>query len=200
MKEMWNQRYESEEYAYGTAPNMFFKDKIASISPGRLLLPAEGEGRNAVFAAALGWDVTAFDFSEQAERKARKLAEQNGVQIKYFVGDITSSHFDSQTYDAAGLIYAHISPEFRERVHLEIMNSLKPGGYIILEAFNKNQIGYNSGGPKNIEMLYSAEMLIKDFKALDILILEELTVHLSQGSFHQGESAIIRLFGRKRKS
>jgi hypothetical protein len=105
--------------------------------------------------------------------------------------------FENDSFDAAALIYAHISPEFRKMVHQKIMRSLKPGGYLILEGFNKNQVNNSSGGPKSVEMLYSVPMLEDDFKGLEISLLEEITENLDQGSFHQGEAAIIRLFGRK---
>ena len=197
MKEMWNQRFSGEEYVYGSLPNRFFKEKIEGLHPGRLFLPAEGEGRNAVFAAGLGWKVSAMDFSEQAKIKALKLADTHSVQLDYIVGDITSMEFENDSFDAAALIYAHISPEFRKMVHQKIMRSLKPGGYLILEGFNKNQVNNSSGGPKSVEMLYSIPMLEDDFKGLEIGLLEEITENLDQGSFHQGEAAIIRLFGRK---
>ena len=200
MKEMWDQRYAGEEYVYGTLPNLFFKEKIEGISPGKLILPAEGEGRNAVFAAGLGWQVTAVDFSEEAKKKALKLAGLNDVALTYNVDDFTRMDFGKELYDAAGLIYAHISPDHRQEVHRKIARSLKPGGYLILEAFNKNQINNSSGGPKSLEMLYSITMLLDDFKDLDILHLEENNVVLDQGGFHQGDAAIIRFYGQKRKN
>jgi len=198
MKEMWNQRYAGDEYAYGTLPNLFFKEKLEGLHPGKLLLPAEGEGRNAVFAAQLGWRVTAVDFSEQAKVKALRLAKMNNVHLDYNVGDITTMDFGEEVFDAAALVYAHLAPGLREMVHQRIVRSLKPGGFLILEAFNTRQIMNSSGGPKSAEMLYTIPLLKDDFKELDQLLLEEDTLWLDQGSFHQGESAIIRLFGRKK--
>lgn len=200
MKEMWDQRYAGEEYVYGTLPNQFFKDKIEGINPGKLILPAEGEGRNAVYAARLGWQVTAMDFSKEANKKALKLAAREGVSFTYTVDDFTKMDFGIELYDAAALIYAHIHPDHRQEVHKRIARSLKPGGYLILEAFNKNQINNSSGGPKSLEMLYSITMLLDDFKDLDILHLEENNVVLDQGGFHQGDAAIIRFYGQKRKN
>jgi SAM-dependent methyltransferase len=197
MKEMWDQRFAGEEYAYGIQPNVFFKEKITGLKPGRLLLPAEGEGRNAVFAAGLGWQVTAVDFSEQARVKAINLAQKSGVNIEYTIGDLVTFDFSKEVYDAVALIYAHLHQDFRKEVHQKIINSLKPGGYIIFEAFNKNQINKNSGGPKSLEMLYSTSMLQDDFKGLEFIVLEEANIILEQGVYHQGESDIIRLFARK---
>ena len=198
MKEMWNQRYAGEEYAYGTLPNQFFKEKLEGLHPGKLLLPAEGEGQNAVFAASLGWQVKAVDFSEQAKVKALKLAELNNVHLDYSVGDITTLDFGEEVFDAAAIIYAHLAPELRKMVHQRIICSIKPGGYLILEAFNTKQINNSSGGPKSVDMLYTIPLLKEDFKELDLFLLEEDTIWLDQGSFHQGEAAIIRLFGRKK--
>jgi len=197
MNEMWDQRYAGEEYVYGTLPNVFFKEKIEGLHPGKLLLPAEGEGRNAVFAASLGWQVKAIDFSRQARIKALKLAELRGIQLDYTIEDLTTIDFGTELHDAAGLIYFHLSPEFRKTVHQRIMKSIRPGGYIILEAFNINQTRNSSGGPSQVEMLFSIPMLQDDFIGMDILLLEETTVNLDQGSGHQGEAAIIRFFARK---
>jgi len=197
MKEMWDQRFSSEEYVYGTEPNLFFKEKLEVLHPGKLLLPAEGEGRNAVFAAQQGWQVIAVDYSEQARIKALKLAGMNNVQIDYIVSDMTNMYFDKEVFDAAALVCFHLMPELRKIVHAKIISSLKPGGYIILEAFNTKQIKNSSGGPKSVEMLYSIPVLKNDFHELDILSLEETTSNLDQGDFHNGEAEIIRLFGRK---
>jgi SAM-dependent methyltransferase len=197
MKEMWDQRYSGEEYVYGTQPNLFFKEKIMQLPPAKLFLPAEGEGRNAVFAAGLGWQVAAMDYSEQAKIKALRLAEAQSVVIDYTVGDFTLMEFEKEHFDAIGLIYAHIDPRFRKKVHQGLVKSLRPGGYFILEAFNKKQLMNSSGGPKSVEMLYSIPMLKNDFEELEIILLEEVSERLDQGGYHQGEAAIIRLFGRK---
>jgi SAM-dependent methyltransferase len=197
MKEIWDQRFSGDEYVYGIMPNLFFKEKIEGLHPGRLLLPAEGEGRNAVFAARLGWQVTAYDYSEMARKKALKLAQISHVQINYLLSDISAAQFGENIYDAAGLIYAHLSPDIRKIVHQRIVSSLKPGGYLILEAFNTRQIRNQTGGPKSLEMLYTIPMLIDDFSEIEIMTIDENIINLDHGSLHQGEADIIRLFGRK---
>jgi SAM-dependent methyltransferase len=197
MKEMWDQRYSGEEYVYGTLPNLYFSEKIKALPPGKLLLPAEGEGRNAVFAAGLGWQVTAVDYSEEAKKKAMKLAENLSVNIGYIVDDLAGFDFGKEVYDAVALVYAHFTPEYRNRIHRRIVSCLKPGGMLILEAFNPDQLKNNSGGPKSIEMLYTIPMLEDDFKELTILQLEETSIDLDQGDYHQGNAAIIRLLARK---
>jgi SAM-dependent methyltransferase len=197
MKEMWDQRFSGEEYVYGTEPNVFFKKQIQLLKPGKLLLPAEGEGRNAVFAAGLGWKVQAVDISDQGKAKALKLASAACVSIDYSVGDMAAYDFGENVYDAAALIYAHMASEFRQKVHQKIVKSLKPGGYIILEGFTKRQIDNTSGGPKTLDMLYSIELLKEDFQTIEIELLEEVEEYLEQGVFHKGISAMIRLFGKK---
>lgn len=197
MKENWNERFASAEYIYGTLPNTYFKEKLSSMAPGKLLLPAEGEGRNAVFAALSGWQVTAMDFSDQARIKAMKLAESNGVTVDYIVEDMSSLDFGQDKYDAAALIYAHMPPETRQNVHRRIVKSLKPGGYVIMEAFSKKQIRNTTGGPKTEELLYTVDILRDDFEGLEIFQLEEVSDLNNQGIMHRGRADMIRLFARK---
>ena len=83
MKDFWNDRYGRAEYAYGKEPNVFFKEQLDQLQPGKILLPAEGEGRNAVYAAEKGWQASAYDWSENAYKKAMQLAEEKKVNIDY---------------------------------------------------------------------------------------------------------------------
>ena len=115
-KEFWNQRYGANENVYGYEPNEFFKEQIDKLTPGTLLLPADGEGRNGVYAATKGWDVTAFDFSEVARNKALEFAGKMNVEIDYTVADINSYPFPRQ-FDVIALIYIHLDPPTRERFH-----------------------------------------------------------------------------------
>ena len=104
MKEMWDQRFSAEDYYYGKDPNLYFKDKVDSLPPGRILLPAEGEGRNGVYAAIKGWSVTAVDFSVEGRRKALNLAKEENVRLEYLVGDITETDFGAEQFDAVGIV------------------------------------------------------------------------------------------------
>ncbi len=198
MKELWDQRFAGEEYVYGIHPNVYFKEKIEGLEPGKLLLPAEGEGRNAVFAAGMGWQVTAIDYSEQARIKAIKLAEQNNVRFEYLVMDMINTDIPEDYYNAAGLFYFHLTADEREKVHRKVMKSLKKGAFLILEAFHVRQLKNISGGPKSKEMLFTGEMLENDFRGLEFLEFEELKIELDQGLMHRGEAEIIRLFGVKK--
>ena len=197
MKNFWDNRYLSKEYVYGIKPNEFFASEIKNLQPGKLLLPAEGEGRNAVFAAGLGWDVTAFDFSSFAIEKARKLAEKKGVKINYFLSDIDSMSFESDYFDCISLIFVHTPEDKRHTFHRNLIKFLKKGGRVILEGFSKEQIKKSSGGPKKIEMLFSQEQISEDFSELNSLRILEENIVLNEGVFHQGTASVIRLTGVK---
>ena len=194
----WDVRYSSEEYVYGREPNQFFKEQIDKIAvPGKLLLPGEGEGRNAVYAAKLGWQVDAFDQSIKAQEKALKLAEKYKVNINYSVTDLSSFSPDKNIYKAAAVIFVHLSPVERVELHKKLISSLTRGGIIILELFSKNQLGKESGGPQDISMLSSVEEIHNDFKDLKILLLEEKNLYLNEGDKHSGEASVVRFVGEK---
>lgn len=202
MKEFWNERYGQSAYVYGEAPNVFFKEQIDLLSPGKLLMPADGEGRNGVYAATLGWDVTSFDLSEEGQRKALALAKKNQVHITYEVGALEELEFDPEAFDAIGLFYAHFSPEVRTSYHHRLAGYLKKGGCVILEAFSKNheafqKINPTAGGPKAPNILFSLDQIANDFKAFEILKLKEEVIELDEGLFHQGAASVIRFVGKK---
>lgn len=197
MKAFWNERYAAPEYAYGVQPNEYFKQELEKHAPGKLLMPAEGEGRNAVFAATLGWEVTAFDSSISGQAKALQLAEEKQVTIDYQVLDAFEVDFPEDSFDAIGLIYVHLPADFRQTFHRRILSWLKPGGQLILEGFGKEQMHYQSGGPRNPDMLFSVEMLQEDFASLKNLEITETLTELREGLYHVGEAAVIRVTGKK---
>jgi len=198
--DFWNDRYSSDEYVYGTEPNQFFKEQIQKINvSGRLLLPGEGEGRNAVFAAKLGWNVDAFDQSSVAKMKAETLAKLNNVKINYSNVDLGKFVPQKKFYDCAAIIFVHLPPEIRSGFHSKIIESLKPNGKIILELFSKNQFGKNSGGPKNLDMLSTIEEIKNDFKGLKTIVLSKENINLEEGAKHSGEASVIRYVGQKEK-
>lgn len=192
---MWDKRYAQSEYVYGLEPNVFFKETIDKLEPGKILLPAEGEGRNAVYAAVRGWDVVAFDSSVEAQKKALKLAKKNNVQIEYQQATYAQFQYKENTFDAIVLIFAH-APQ-RSQYHRNLLRFLKPGGILILEGFTKEQINKKTGGPQSVELLFSKEELLTDFQSLKNIRLEEKEVFLSEGMFHNGLASVIRLTGIK---
>jgi SAM-dependent methyltransferase len=197
MKAFWDERYSSEDYIYGTEPNLFFKQEITKLEPGKILLPAEGEGRNAVFAAKLGWKVVAFDSSKEAIKKAMKLAKDEGVTFDYLESDLSKMNLSSNYFDCIGLIYVHLPPETRASIHSQLLEYLKPAGKLIVECFSKKQIKNLSGGPKSLEMLYSADLLESDFNKMNKVTITEESINLQEGRFHSGKADVIRLIATK---
>jgi len=202
MKEFWNERYSATEYAYGIAPNEFYAGVLEGLKPGKILFPAEGEGRNAVYAAEAGWEVFAFDLSEEGKKKADLLAASKGVNLYYQTGNLSDITYPSESFDALVLIFAHFPALVRESFHRKLLTFLKPEGLLILEGFSKDHLKFSSinplaGGPKDPAMLFSEEELRSDFQEMDILSLEEKEVELKEGLYHSGKSAVIRLVVRK---
>jgi SAM-dependent methyltransferase len=193
---LWNIRYAENDIVYGHQPNRFFKDFIDTHKPGSILLPAEGEGRNAIYAASKGWEVDAFDFSEEAQRKAIALSRSKNVSINYWIQDI-QKFASTKKYDAVGLIYVHLGKDVRQSFHLQILNSIRSGGYLVLEAFAKEQIEFSSGGPKDISLLYDAPTICQDFPFLHVLFCGQREIELNEGNFHKGSAAVLQLIGQK---
>lgn len=202
MKEFWNQRYEQKEFAYGEEPNEFIKEKLPLFKKGKILFPADGEGRNAVFAAQLGWDVFAFDFSEKGKEKADLLAKAKGVKIDFTVQSFMSENYEPAFFDIIGLTFVHFLPQIKTAMHKRLDSYLKIGGHIILEAFSRDHIALSkinpaAGGPQNIDMMYSIEDIKQDFQNYEIIELNETKTILKEGSFHDGQSSVIRFVGKK---
>ena len=194
---LWNERYKQSGYVYGTEPNLFFREQLAKLTPGRILLPCEGEGRNAVYAAQMGWKVDAFDFSEQARKKALQLAGNYEVSINYALQMVEEFEPWPDYYDVIALIYAHFLPDIRKTFHQKLVESLKPGGILLLEAFHKEQIRNTSGGPRDREMLYNETMLAEDFGCLQIFLLDKYSLNIEEGDYHKGKADIVRLVAQK---
>lgn len=193
----WNERYSSIGFVYGTEPNTFFKDELDKLKAGNILLLGEGEGRNAVYAAVKGWNVDAVDFSTIAKEKALKLAEENSVSINYEITDLSEYKPKSSYYNAAAIIFLHLNPKIRSDVHSKVVDSLIPGGTLIIEVYEKEQLGKDSGWPKNIDMLYSKEELKDDFKKMKIIVLGKEIITLNESEQHAGEAVVLRLIGIK---
>lgn len=194
----WDKRYSSTEFVYGREPNIFFKEELLKLTPGKLLMIGEGEGRNAVFAAKHGWEVDAVDFSTIAKEKAMKLAEKNKVSIRYDVCELTQYNFRQNHYDAVANIFLHLDITSRQIIYPESIVSLKKKGVLLLEVFHKEQLGRNTGGPQNSEMLYSEEELNEYFKSMQIQFLEKKIINLEEGDHHKGEVAVIRLIALRK--
>ena len=198
MKELWEERYLVPEYVYGTDPNGWFKLFIDTHSPGKILMPAEGEGRNAVYAASKGWQVSAFDLTDAGRHKAMKLAAREGVSIEYVTGDALSLLYPKNHFDALGIIFMHLPEELRRRIFQRLTGFVKPGGFVVLECFDKKHFGNTKSGPKTIDLLYSPEQLKEDFSGIEMLSFEETSYEIDEGPLHRGPAEVIRILGKKK--
>ncbi len=198
----WNERYKQPEYAYGTEPNVFFQHELEKLPLGKILLPAEGEGRNAVFAAKLGWIVHAFDISIEGKNKALLLANHQKVTLDYQIGEITQLNYSPESFDVIGIIYNHYPTLLKKQYFPKFHQLIKKGGWVIMEVFSKNHLQYNSknpkvGGPKEFDLLYSLDEVKSFFTNYEMLLLEETEVELNEGIYHVGKGSVIRLVAKK---
>ncbi len=195
MKHFWNKRYAQQEYVYGKEPNEFFRHHLGQLPVGKLLLPAEGEGRNAVFAASLGWEVYAFDYSEEGRRKALELAAEKKVVIDYSLAHYHDALYEENTFDAVALIYAH-SPQWQTD-YQRMISFLKPGGRLLIEIFNKKQLANTSGGPKDALMLPDASEIKNALLDMSEINAWEETIHLDESPHHKGKAEVSRCIAVK---
>lgn len=198
MSSFWNERYSQKEYVYGEEPNVFFAEQIDRLQAGTIILPCEGEGRNAVFAASKGWEVNAFDTSVAGKSKALQLANRQNVRLGYTIEDAVKVAYPIYSADVVAFIYAHFPETIRKQIHRKAIGWLKLGGRIILEVFNPLQLQNTSGGPKDVSMLYTKEMLLEDFAELEIELLETTQIELKEGKYHDGKADVIRFVGVKK--
>lgn len=201
--EKWNQNFSHPDYVYGKAPNVFLKQELDKLAPQTILFAAEGEGRNAVYAAQRGWKVSAFDISTAGRQKALRLAAENGVALDYVVGELPDLDFADESFVAIALIYAHFPANIKSAYHKILAQKLKKGGVVIFEAFSKKHLEYRSrnpavGGPSNAESLFSAQEIRSDFQDFDVQVLEEKTISLNEGFLHNGTGSVIRFVGVKK--
>lgn len=199
----WEERYAQEEYIYGKEPNAFLKEVLPTLKAGKILFPAEGEGRNAVFAAKNGWDVSAFDASAEGKKKALALAEQHGTQIDYQVSTLEDVDYPMHSFDALALVFAHFPENYRKDYHQKLVTYIKPNGTLIIEGFSKSHSRFQAsnpqaGGPKDLSMLYDLETLKSDFEDFEFLEAYETEVKLSEGEHHVGLSSVVRIVAVKK--
>lgn len=197
MKEFWNEKFSQSPNLYGEGPNKFLENELANLSPATLLLPGEGEGRNAIFAAKSKWKVTAIDQSEIAQNHALQKAKALDLKINYIVGDILNIDLEKEKFDVLALIYFHLPLNNQMVIHHKLLHSLKKGGVLLIEGFGKKQLEFNSGGPKSIEMLYDLNSLQASFPNVVWQEKFEGIISLDEGKGHKGDAHVIRLKGIK---
>jgi len=194
---MWDERYADEEYVYGTEPNDFLKEHVERLPGGKVLSLCEGEGRNAVFLAGKGYEVTGVDSSSVGLAKAQRLAEKQGVHISTQLADMGDFHIEPESWDGVVSIFCHIPAGMRAELHRQIVAGLKPGGVLILEAYTPAQIALGTGGPKMTELTMTADQLRQELEGLEFEIIEELERDVVEGKFHSGRGAVVQVLARK---
>lgn len=194
---MWDERYGSEEYVYGKDPNEFLANAVENIPKGKVLCVAEGEGRNAVFLAEQGYEVTAVDASSVGLAKARKLAEERGVNITTIVSDLADFNIDPDSWDGVVSIFAHVPPLLRKQLHSKIVKGLRPGGVLVLESYRPDQLKYKTGGPPTAEFMMTLEGLEEELTGLAFEYAVELDRDVIEGKFHTGKGAVVQIIGKK---
>jgi cyclopropane fatty-acyl-phospholipid synthase-like methyltransferase len=198
-KDFWDGRYAAEGYLFGTEPNRCLVAQAHHLKAGQSVLSiADGEGRNGVWLAQQGLDVTAFDVSPVAVAKARRLAELRGVSVRFEVSDVESWEWGAERWDAIVAVFIQFAaPPLRERIFARVREALKPGGTLLLHGYTPQQIEYKTGGPPHAENMYTEALLRQAFGDFELLRLAEYEDELGEGSGHSGRSAVIDLVARK---
>lgn len=189
---MWDKEFDTETYVYGKDPNEFLRDNYEALPKGKILCLAEGEGRNAVFLAKKGFDVTAVDLSQVGLNKAEKLAKESGVHIKTVCEDLATFNLGKACWDGIVSISCHLPPEIRAPLYQKIASSLKENGVFLIEGYTPEQLNYNSGGPPVAEMMISANILTNELSGLSFHILKELERNVCEGINHTGLASVVQ--------
>ena len=194
----WNERYGNPGQSYGTEPNDFLRLNFAGLPKGRVLSLCEGEGRNAVFLARNGYEVLAVDGSYVGLQNAENLAIQRGVKIKTEVADLADYKIQPDYWDAVVLIFAHLPRLIRERIHQQAVLGLRGGGVLLLESFGPGQLAYNTGGPKQLDLLPSLEQLQSELQGLEFTVAREIQRDIHEGIHHTGHAEVVQIIGRRK--
>jgi cyclopropane fatty-acyl-phospholipid synthase-like methyltransferase len=196
----WNERFKSEDYIYGTQPNVFIADMHKKLQlSGDALAIAEGEGRNAVFLAEQGMNVTTWDYAQSGLEKTQKLATKKGVTINTELVDLNEANWDKEKWDEIICVFGHFPENLREKTLNGIKGAVKPEGHFITEVYSPYQLPYKSGGPKEDSLLYKPEEFLKMFSDWKIIHFFMGEVMRDEGEFHKGLSHVIQFVGQKRK-
>jgi cyclopropane fatty-acyl-phospholipid synthase-like methyltransferase len=197
--ERWETRFRAPGYAFGKEPNAFLKSQAHRLPRrGAALSVADGEGRNGVWLAEQGLDVTTIDFSPTGVEKARALAAERGVKLRVELADVTTWQWPHDAYDViAGIFIQFVTPTERERLFAGMKRALKPGGMLILQGYRPEQLKYRTGGPQNVEQLYTRALLQSAFGDMAEIEIDEHDSTISEGTSHVGMSALIDLVAKK---
>jgi cyclopropane fatty-acyl-phospholipid synthase-like methyltransferase len=196
---MWDERFSQDQPVYGEAPNGFLQTQAFRLKPGmKVFVPGDGYGRNGIWLARQGLQVHTLDLSPVGVERARKTAQSAGVSMTIEIGDLSTWTWPVGKFDAVVSIFLHLPPEVRAKIHGSMLHALKPGGIVILEAFTPAQLQHTSGGPKQVELLYTAELLRQDFAGAKAVQLEEKEIQLDEGHMHRGPASVVSGIFRKK--
>jgi len=193
----WNERYSADVLPYGTEPNDFVAEQAGLIPPGPVLCLAEGYGRNALWLAARGHAVTAMEQSPVAIARGRTLAAERGVAVTFVQADLADYDMGEGRWSGIVSTYAHVPPALRRDVHARVVRALAPGGVLILEAYSPAQLGHSTGGPKEVELLMSADVLREELAGLELPVAHDVERLVHEGPKHTGRAAVVQVVGRK---
>ncbi|PUE50925.1 SAM-dependent methyltransferase [Limnohabitans sp. 2KL-1] len=194
----WNQRFNTEHYVFGEAPNAYLQAQAAHLVPGTALALADGEGRNGVWLARQGLQVDAFDFSDNALRKAQALASKHQVTVNMVCSDWQSFDWQAAHYDnIVGIFFQFATPAERTQLFHRMDTSLKPGGTLIIQGYTPRQLDFNTGGPGKLAHMYDETLMLDAFGHLDILDLRTYEADITEGTGHKGMSGLLGLTARK---
>ncbi|HUZ42318.1 MAG TPA: class I SAM-dependent methyltransferase [Acidimicrobiales bacterium] len=194
---MWEQRFAGETYFYGTEPNEFLRTSLSKLPKGAAMCLAEGEGRNAVFLAESGYQVSSVDLTQTGVDKTMRLAEERGVKVNAVVGDLASFDLGRERWDLVVSIFAHVPPDVRRSLHRRVVDSLKSGGALLLEAYTPDQVGRGTGGPQDSQLTMTLDSLRLEFAQLEFIHAEELDRDVLEGAGHTGHGAVVQVIARK---
>jgi SAM-dependent methyltransferase len=196
----WDERYAQDGWVFGTEPNDFLKEQAHRIPEGRVLCLGEGEGRNSVFLAELGYEVVGVDRSQVGLDKAQALARERGVFIETVVSSIEDFDLKEAEWQGIVSIFFHLPPELRRRVHKAAVRGLAPGGMMILEAYTPRQLELGTGGPSDPARLMTLDLLREELGGLDTLVARELEREVLEGRMHHGPGSVVQFVGVRRKA
>lgn len=199
MLNVWDQRYDREDYLFGTRPSLFIERHAPKLASGsRILLPADGEGRNSVYLAGLGHKVTATDSSRVALQKARALAATQRVRVDVQLAPIQDYDWPVEAFDAViGVFIQFAPPDQRTSMFEGMKRATRPGGLVMLHGYTPEQLNHRTGGPSQIENLYTEDLLKEAFRDFRIDVLVTYEAVLDEGEGHKGQSALVDLIAVK---
>jgi SAM-dependent methyltransferase len=193
----WDLRYSEPGYAYGKEPNAFLVEVAVRIPAGPVLSLAEGEGRNAVFLAGLGHDVTAVDASAVGLAKAEALAGERGVRLATHRADLADYAIAPRAWSGIVSVFAHFPPPLRQRLYAAAAAGLRPGGVLVVEAYTPRQLAFGTGGPRDAALLVTLEDLRAELTGLELAIGREIERDVTEGKYHGGRAAVVQVLARR---